>query len=114
MNPSAVVERRRRDDPQLIGDLVARPAFLHSFQTAVKQLQAVFPGRYRRSFEANASNAMRSRVTVCSENRLLLITGGRLCAMLARRLLYFDGECVVRDYDALRLGTSALSRRHLQ
>ena len=111
MNQNAVAERRRRD-PQLIGDLVARPAFLHAFQAAVKQLEAVFPSRYRRSFEANALNAMRSRVTVCSENRLLLITGGRLCAMLARRLLCFNGECAVRDYDALRLGTSALSRRH--
>ena len=109
MNQNAVAERRRRD-PQLIGDLVARPAFLHAFQAAVKQLEAVFPSRYRRSFEANALNAMRSRVTVCSENRLLLITGGRLCAMLARRLLCFNGECAVRD--ALRLGTSALSRRH--
>ena len=109
MNQSAVVERRRRD-PQLIGDLLARPAFLHSFQAAVKQLEAVFPSCYRRSFEANALNAMRSRVTVCSENRLLLITAGRLCAMLARRLLCFNGECAVRD--ALRLGTSALSRRH--
>ena len=106
-NPSAVVERRRRD-PQLIGDLVARPAFLHAFQTAVKQLQAVFPRCYRRSFETNAFNATRSRV--CSENRLLLITGGRLCATLARRLLCFNGECAVRD--ALRLGRSALSRRH--
>ena len=109
MNPSAVVERRCRN-PELIGDFVAHPAFLHSFQTAVKQLQAVFPSRYRRSFESNALNAMRSRVTVCSENRLLLITGGRLCVMLARRLLCFNGECAVRD--ALRLGTSALSRRH--
>ena len=109
MNPSAAVERRRRI-PELIGDFVARPAFLHSFQAAVKQLEAVFPSRYRRSFEANALNAMRSRV--CSEDRLLLITGGRLCAMLARRLLCFNGECAVRDYDALRLGTSALSRRH--
>ena len=109
MNPSAFVERRRRN-PELIGDLVARPAFLHSFQAAVKQLQAVFriPSRYKCSFEAYALNAMRSRV--CSENRLLLITGGRLCAMLARRLLCFNGECAVRD--ALRLGTSALSRRH--
>ena len=33
-----------------------------------------------------------------------------MCAMLARRLLCFNGECAVRD--ALRLGTSALSRRH--
>ena len=107
MNQSAVVERRRRDS-QLIGDLVARPAFLYAFQAAVKQLQAVFPNRYRGSFEANAWNALRSRV--CSEDRLLLIAGGRLCAMLARRLLCFNGECAVRD--ALRLGTSALSRRH--
>ena len=76
----------------------------------MKQLEAVFPGRNRRSFEADALNAMRSRV--CSENRPLLITGGRLCAMLARRLLCFNGECAVRDYDALSLGTSALSRRH--
>ena len=109
MNPRVVVERRRRH-PELIGDFVAHPAFLHSFQAAVKQLEAVLPSRYRRSFEANALNAMRSRVTVCSENRLFLITGGRLCALLARRLLCFNGECAVRD--ALRLGTSALSRRH--
>ena len=109
MNPSAVVVRRR-GNPKLIGDLVAHPAFLHAFQTAVKQLEAVFPSRYRRSFESYALNAMRSRVTVCSENRLLLLTGGRLCAMLAQRLLCFNGECAVRD--ALRLGTSALSRRH--
>ena len=98
----------RRRNPQLIGDFVARPAFLHAFQAAVKQLEAVFPSHHRRSFAANASNANRSRV--CSEDRLLLITGGRLCAMLARRLLCFNGECTVRY--ALRLGTSAFSRRH--
>ncbi len=107
MNQSAVVKRRRRDPP-LIGGFVARPAFLHAFQAAVRQLQAVFPSRYRRSFAAKASDAMRSRVS--SEDRLLLVSGGRLCAMLARRLLCFNGECAVRD--ALRLGTSALSRRH--
>ena len=107
MNQSAVVERRRRD-PQLIGGFVARPAFLHAFQAAVKQLQAVFPSRYRRSFAAKALDAIRSRVS--SEDRLLLVSAGRLCAMLARRLLCFNGECAVRD--ALRLGTSALSRRH--
>jgi hypothetical protein len=107
MNQSAVVERRRRG-PQLIGDFVACPAFLHAFQSAVKQLQAVFPSRYRRPFAAHALDAMRSRVS--SENRMLLVSGGRLCGMLARRLLCFNGECAVRD--ALRLGTSALSRRH--
>jgi hypothetical protein len=79
MNPSAVVERRRRE-PQLIGDFVARPALLHAFQSAVKQLQAVFPSRYTRSFAAKALDAMRSRVSF--EGRLLLVRGGRLCAML--------------------------------
>ena len=104
---SAVAKRRRRD-PQVIGDFVACPAFLHAFQAAVKQLQAVFPSRHRRSFEANAFQAMRSYV--CSGTTLLLITGGRLCALLAQRLLCFDGDCAVRD--PLRLGTSTLSRRH--
>ena len=50
--PNAVVERRRRD-PQLIGDLVARPAFLHAFQAAVKQLQAVLD---RKSTRLNSSH----------------------------------------------------------
>ena len=104
----AVVERRRRD-PQLIGDLGARPAFLHAFQSAMKQLQAVFPSRYTRSFAANALHAMRSRVS--SEDRLLLVSAGRLCAMLARRLLCSNGECVFRN--PLRLGTSVLCRRLL-
>jgi len=101
---SAVAKRRLRD-PQVIGDLVACPAFLHAFQATVKQLQAVFPSRHRRSFEANAFQAMRSYV--CSGTTLLLITGGRLCALLAQRLLCFDGDCAVRD--PLRLGTSTLS-----
>ncbi len=60
------------------------------------------------SFEINALNAMRSRLR--SEDRLLLITGGRLCLKLAKRLLCFNGECAVRY--ALRLGASVLSRRH--
>ena len=101
--------KRRRRNPQLIGDLVARPAFLHAFQSAMKQLQAVFPSRYTRSFAANALHAMRSRVS--SEDRLLLVSEGRLCAMLARRLLCSNGECVVRN--PLRLGTSVLCRRLL-
>jgi len=105
---NGVVEWRRRD-PQLIGYLVARPAFLHAFQSAMKQLQAVFPSRYRRSFAANALDAMRSRVSC--ENRLLLVSAGGLCAMLARRLLCSNGECVFRN--PIRLGTSVLCRRLL-
>jgi hypothetical protein len=41
--------KRRRRNPQLIGKLVAHPAFLHAFQSAVKQLQAIFPIRYSRN-----------------------------------------------------------------
>ena len=105
--------RRRRRNPQLIDDFVACPAFLYGFQTALKQLQAIFPIPWircgaRGSFEINALNAMRSRLR--SEDRLLLITGGRLCLKLAERLLCFNGECAVRY--ALRLGASVLSRRH--
>ena len=61
----------------------------------MKQLQAVFPSRYTRSFAANALHALRSRVS--SEDRLLLVSAGRLCAMLARRLLCSNGECVFRN-----------------
>ena len=49
--------KRRRRNSQLIGDFVARPAFLHAFQAAVNQLEAVIPSQYRRSFSANALNA---------------------------------------------------------
>ena len=96
MNAGAVVKRRREDDqllaraaakrrrqkpqPQLIDKFIECPVFLYGFQAAVKQLQTVFPSRYGRFPQTNASNAMRSRVR--SENRLLLISGGRLCAML--------------------------------
>ena len=97
-------------ESELIGDLVARPALLYGFQTALKQLQAVLRSRHSVSFETNPLNAMRSRV--CSEDRLLLITGGRLCALLARRLLCFNGECAVSRHNASRLGTIVLSRRH--
>jgi len=81
---------------------------LHGFQNAVRQLDAVFPSHYRRSFQFSALNALRSRV--CSRSRLLLISGGQLCTLLAKRLLCFNGQCAVRD--AFSLGRSALSRRH--
>ena len=100
--------KQRRTNPQLIGGFVERPAFLYGFQTALKQLQAGLRSRHGASFELSAFNALRSRV--CSQSRLLLIIGGRLSVILARKLLRFNGECAVRD--ALRLGTSALSRRH--
>ena len=101
--------KQRRTNPQLIGGFVARPAFLYGFQPALKQLQAVLRSRHGASIELSAFNAMRSRV--CSQSRLLLITGGRLSVIFARKLLRFKGECAVR-YDP-RLGASVLSRRHV-
>ena len=88
--------------------MVAFHVSLHGFQNAVRQFDAVFPSHYKRSFQLRAVIAMRSRV--CSQIRLLLISGGRLCTLLAQRLLCFNGQCAVRD--AFRLGISALSRRH--
>ena len=111
MNPSAVVERRRRN-PHVIGDLVAHPAFLYGFQVTAKQLGVGLPSRYGIGVSSNfrSLNAIDSRVKVCSLNRLLLMNGGRLCAILAQRLLCFNSHCAVRD--ALRLGTSVISQRH--
>jgi hypothetical protein len=84
MDESALV-KRRRTQPQLIRGFVTRPAFLYGFQTALKQLQADFRSRYGVSFQLSALNAMKSRV--CPQSRLLLIIGGRLGVMLARKLL---------------------------
>ena len=101
--------KQRRTNPQLILGFVERPAFLYGFQSALKQLQAGLRSRHGVSFELSALNAMRSRV--CSQSRLLLITGGRLSVILVRKLLRFNGQCAVR-YDH-RLGASVLSRRHV-
>ena len=94
----------------LIDGLVALPAFLYGFQSAVKPLEAVFPSRYRSSFETNPLDAMRSRV--CSEDRLLLVGEGPLCALLTQRLFCFNGKLSVDDRLAARLGMRVLSRRH--
>ena len=84
MNPLAVAHPRRAK-PQLIDALVAQPAFLYEFQTGLKQLQAVFPSRFRFRFERIALSAMPIRLG--RVNRLPLIAKGRLCTMLAQRLL---------------------------
>ena len=88
---------------------VAFPPLLYCFQNAVRQLDIGFPSYCRRSsFQLRAVYAMRSRV--CSQIRLLMTAKGRLCTLLAQRLLCFKGKCDVRD--AFRLGISALSRHH--
>ena len=104
MNPLAVAHPRRAK-PQLIDALVAQPAFLYDFQTGLKQLQAVFPSRFRFRFERIALSAMPIRL--CRLNRLLLITKGRLCTMLAQRLLCAPGQFAG---DHLRLGSCVLRR----
>jgi hypothetical protein len=42
MSISPSLKECKRRDPQLIGDVVARPAFLHAVQAAVKQPQVIF------------------------------------------------------------------------
>ena len=97
----------RRRKHHRIDALVAQPAFLHGFQTGLKQLQAVFPSRFRFCFERNPLSAMPAHLGHL--NLLLLITKGRLCTMLAQRLLCAPGQFAV---DYLRLGNSVLSRNH--
>ena len=53
---------------------------------------------------------MRSRVS--SEDRLLLVSGGGLCAKIVQLLLCFNGKCAVNRYIAFMLGTSVMSRRN--
>ena len=107
MNPLAVCHPRRAN-PQLIDALVAQPAFLYGFQTGLKQLQAVFPSRFRFRFEKNPLGAMPTHLR--RMNRLLLIAEGRLCSMLAQRLLCAPGQIGIQR---LALGTCILSQRHI-
>jgi WD40 repeat protein len=88
--------------------LMNRMILLYSFQNAVMQLEAVFPFRYRCSFQLRALYAIKSHLY--SHERQLLIAGGQLSVILTQRLLCFKGKCSVRS--PLRLGLSILSRRH--
>jgi hypothetical protein len=102
MEESALAERRRANvtNPRLIAGFVECPAFLYGFQTALKQQQAGLRSRNGVPFALSASNALRSRI--CSQSRLLLITGGRLSVIIARKLLRFTSECAVRYEHRLR------------
>lgn len=82
--------------------------FLHSFQTGLDQLRAIFHLHYGIPFQTNALNVMRS--SICSQSRPLLISGARLCTLLAQRLLCFNGQIAVRH--PFGLCRSVLSRRH--
>ena len=106
MDPDAVSDARRRK-PQLIDALVTQPAFLHGFQTGLKQLQAVFPSRFGFRFERNPLSAMPIRLG--RVNRLLLTAKGRLCTLLAQRLL--SAPCHF-GVDHLALGACIMSQRH--
>ena len=99
-----------KKENSVIEYVVALPTFLHSFQITVKQLETFFQSRHRCSFETNPSNSMRSSVS--SGYRPLLLSGGRLCAMLVSRLLCLKGKCAVDERIVVGLGTSVLSRRH--
>ena len=115
MNTNAAT-RSRRKNPQFIDDLVAQPAFLHAFLAALKQLQAVFPSRSPTPlqlllFRDNVSRAIGIRVG--SQNHLLLITEGRLCTVLAHRLLCFQGQHRPSVRHAFKLSKRILSQRHI-
>ena len=104
--------KSRCGSPNLIDALVAQhiaqPAFLFGFQTGLMQLQAIFPSRFRFRFERNPLGAMPTHLR--RMNRLLLIAEGRLCSMLAQRLLRAPGQIGIQR---LALGTCILSQRHI-
>jgi WD40 repeat protein len=91
-----------------VESLMNRMMFLYSFQNAVMQLEAVFPFRYRCSFQLRALYAIKSHLY--SHERRFLISGGQLSIILTQRLLCFKGKCAVRS--PLKLGLIILSRRH--
>jgi len=100
---------RRRSHPHLIDTLVTQRSFLYGFQTGLKQLQAVFPSRDRFPFPDHVPRTALNRFAL--QSRVLLVTQGRLCTMLAQRLLCAQGQRALLH--ALRHATSVLSRRHI-
>ena len=110
MDPNDVVEETRRGNPRppVIANLLQQPAFLFSFQTDLKHLEVIFPGHHMFCFRISAMN--RTCFRVCSRNRLQLIAGGRLCVMVACKLLLVPCQQAIRPL--VRHGTAILSRRH--
>jgi WD40 repeat protein len=104
MELSSAVGKNRRN-PAFIDGLLSQPTFLYSFQTCLKQLEAVYPSRLR-----FRSNALQIRIHVSSWNRLRLVAGGRLCVMVAHRLLCVPGQRIIDC--PIRHGAAILSRRH--
>ena len=95
--------------PQSVADIVhSQPAFLYSFQTCLKQLEAVYPSRHPLRFRSAPMIAIGIRVG--SQNRLLLVAGGRLCAMVAHRLLCVSGQRTIKS--PLTHGAAVVSRSH--
>ncbi len=67
-------------------------ALLRLFQTTRKQLEDFFPSRYPFRFYKTVDIAV-----VVSRNRLLLVTGTRLCATVACRLLCLPGQPAIKS-----------------
>ena len=108
MDASEIVKRRRRN-PEFIEDFVAQPAFLYGFQLAWEQFNVLFPSRVRFPFPRIPFEG--TGILVGSQNRQLLIAGGRLCVILVERLLCLNGRpSHIRDQ--LKLANAIGRRRH--
>ena len=105
-NPERREEMFRRKVLPLIEVFVVMPAFLRSFQTGMMQLHAVFPSRF--CFQRNQLGSMPTHLR--GVIRLRLTAEGRLCTMLAQRLLRVPGQRALPQ--GLRHATSVVSRRH--
>jgi WD40 repeat protein len=118
MQPSVADQRRRRRKQEartpFINFLSSQLASLFSFQAGLRYLDAVFPSCIPLCFRYSPTTAIGIRIKF--QNRLLLITGGRLCAAVALKLLCETGQRAISSplrTLIVKLGTTILSRRHV-
>ena len=88
--------------------IFSQPVFLYLFQTSIKQFKALYPSHHR--FHLRSYPMFAIGIYVGFQNRLQLVAGGRLCTMVAHKLLSLPGKRAIES--PLRHAIAVLSRRH--
>jgi WD40 repeat protein len=83
-------------------------AFLHMFQTGINQFKSLHSRHLR--FHLRRYPMFAIGIYVGFQNRLQLVAGGRLCTMVAHKLLSLPGKRAIES--PLRHAIAVLSRRH--
>jgi WD40 repeat protein len=98
--------------PSVVGansvGIFSQPVFLHLLQTGIKQMHVIYPSHYR--FHLRSYPMFAIGIYVGFQNRLQLVAGGRLCTMVAHKLLSLPGKRAIES--PLRHAIAVLSRRH--